>query len=74
MCLPRTLNSIGGWRQVEGQCATSLYEVLELYHWVMEQSGGAIGIRDLHALASALAQPRMTFGGQELYPTLAHTC
>ncbi len=29
-------------------------EVLELYHRVMEQSGGAVGIRDLNALESAL--------------------
>lgn len=48
----------------------TLSEVLELYYRVMEQSGGAIGIRDLNGLESALAQPRMTFGGQELYPTL----
>jgi death-on-curing protein len=27
-------------------------------------------LRDLGALESAVAQPRMTFGGQELYPTL----
>ena len=49
----------------------TLNEVLELYHRVMEQSGGAVGIRDLNGLESALAQPRMTFGGQELYPTIA---
>jgi len=48
----------------------TLYEVLELYRGIMEQSGGAIGVRDLNALESALAQPRMTFGGQELYPTI----
>ncbi len=48
----------------------TLNEVLELYHRVMEQSGGAIGVRDLNALESAVAQPRMTFGGQELYPTI----
>lgn len=48
----------------------TLSEVLELYHLVMEQSGGAAGVRDLNALESALAQPRMTFGGQELYPTI----
>jgi death-on-curing protein len=36
----------------------------------MEQSGGSVGVRDLGALESALAQPRMTFGG-ELYPTIA---
>ena len=29
-----------------------------------------VGVRDLNALESALAQPRMTFGGQELYPTI----
>jgi death-on-curing protein len=48
-----------------------LGEVLELYHRVMERSGGTMGIRDLGALESALAQPRMTFGGAELYPTIA---
>ena len=49
----------------------SLGEVLELYHRVVEATGGAAGIRDLPALESALAQPRMTFGGQDLYPELA---
>ena len=49
----------------------TLKEVLELYYRVMEQSGGAVGIRDLNGLASAIAQPRMTFGEQELYPTIA---
>jgi len=48
----------------------TLNEVLELYLRIMEQSGGAIGVRDLNALESALAQPRMTFGGRELYPTI----
>lgn len=48
----------------------TLHEVLELSQMVMEQSGGAIGIRDLNALSSAVAQPRMSFGGQQLYPTL----
>ncbi|MBH8553295.1 type II toxin-antitoxin system death-on-curing family toxin [Nostocaceae cyanobacterium CENA357] len=47
-----------------------LFEVVELHRQIIEQSGGALGIRDLGALESALAQPRMTFGGQELYPTL----
>jgi len=45
-------------------------EVLETYSRVMQQSGGAIGIHDLGALESAVAQPRMTFGGEELYPTI----
>ena len=37
----------------------------------MESSGGAVGILSLERLESSLAQPRMTFGGKELYPSLA---
>jgi death-on-curing protein len=48
----------------------TLNEVLELYRRIMEQSSGAVGIQSLDALESALAQPRMTFGGEELYPTI----
>ena len=29
-----------------------------------------MGIRDLGALESAVAQPRMTFSGEDLYPTI----
>ena len=49
----------------------TLEEVLELHRLLLEQSGGLAGIRDLGALDSALAQPQMAFGGQELYPGLA---
>jgi death on curing protein len=48
----------------------TLDEVLELHRLVVEQSGGATGLRDLGALESAVAQPCMTFGGQDLYPTV----
>lgn len=48
----------------------TLIETLELHRRVIEQSGGALGIRDVGLLESAIAQPRMTFGGQELYPGL----
>lgn len=44
-------------------------EILEMYRQAMEQSGGMVGIRDIGALESAVAQPRMTFGGKDLYPT-----
>lgn len=37
----------------------------------MESSGGAVGIFYLEGLESALAQPRLTFGGKDLYPSLA---
>ncbi len=48
----------------------SLAEVLELHRSVLEGWGGASGIRDLGALESALAQPRQSFSGQDLYPDL----
>jgi len=48
----------------------SLAEVLRLHKVVLEQTGGARGLRDLAALESAVAQPGMTFGGSDLYPTL----
>ncbi len=50
----------------------AINQVLEIYHQVMQQSGGLIGIRDLGALESAVAQPRVTFGGEELYPTIVN--
>jgi death on curing protein len=48
----------------------ALEEVLELHRLALEQSGGLAGVRDLGALDSALAQPKMAFGGQDLYPRL----
>ncbi|MBL8796437.1 MAG: type II toxin-antitoxin system death-on-curing family toxin [Planctomycetia bacterium] len=45
-------------------------EVLELHARLVIQSGGASGLRDAGLLDSAVAQPMMSFGGQELYPTL----
>lgn len=48
----------------------TLRQILEMYRRVMQQSGGMVGVRDLAALESAVAQPRMTFGGEELYPTI----
>lgn len=48
----------------------SLNEALEIYRKIIRQSGGSFGIRDLHALESSLAQPRATFGGDDLYPTV----
>lgn len=45
----------------------SLGEVLELYEKVIKQSGGAMGIRDVGGVESAVAQPRATFAGKDLY-------
>ena len=49
----------------------TLGDTLELYYRIIEQSGGSAGIRDVGRLESAIAQPRMTFAGQDLYPTIA---
>ena len=49
----------------------TIEEVLELHRMILQQSGGASGIRDMASVDSALAQPRMTFDGRELLPTLA---
>ena len=49
----------------------TLGEVIELHGRVFQVGGGAPGIRDLGGLDSALAQPMATFGGVDLYPTLA---
>lgn len=48
----------------------NLVNLLYLYTQIVEQSGGACGLRDLELLKSAIAQPQMTFDSQELYPTL----
>ncbi len=48
----------------------SIAEVLELHQSVIEHWGGASGIRDLGSLESALAQPRQSVAGQDLYPDL----
>ena len=45
-------------------------DALEIYRRVMEQTGGLLGIRDIGSLESAIAQPRMTFDNNELYPSL----
>jgi len=48
----------------------TLAEVLELHRRVVAETGGATALRDLGALESATAQPRASFGGNDLYPSL----
>jgi death-on-curing protein len=45
-------------------------EVLELHRRVVAETGGATALRDLGALESATVQPRASFGGEDLYPSL----
>lgn len=48
----------------------TIEDILELHRMVIEQSGGGSGVRDHNGLESAVAQPRMAFGGADLYPTI----
>lgn len=48
----------------------TLGEVVALHRAVIESTGGATGLRDLPALESAVAQPRATFDGADLHPTI----
>lgn len=45
--------------------------ILRIHDRVIAVSGGDPAILDLGRLESAVAQPRMAFGGESLYPTLA---
>ena len=45
-------------------------EILTLHSEVISATGGGTGIRDLGALESAIAQPRATFDGTDLYPDI----
>ncbi|PSR16641.1 type II toxin-antitoxin system death-on-curing family toxin [filamentous cyanobacterium CCP3] len=45
--------------------------VLKLHARQIERFGGTAGVRDEGLLDSALAQPKATFGGELLHPTLA---
>lgn len=49
----------------------SVAELLQLHAMVVAQSGGSAGVREAGSLESAAAQPRMTFGGGDLYPSIA---
>ncbi|MCL4709593.1 type II toxin-antitoxin system death-on-curing family toxin [bacterium] len=48
----------------------NIFQILELHRRLLDEFGGISGVRDFGALESALAQPEMTFGGEDLYPTL----
>lgn len=48
----------------------TLRQVIRLHELIMAQAGALARVRDLPGLESAVAQPRMTFGGSHLYPSL----
>lgn len=48
----------------------TLGEILALHTRIISQSGGRPGIRNFEGIASAVAQPRISVGGEDAYPTL----
>ena len=44
--------------------------VLVIHRYLIDTSGGSTGLRDRGLLESAVAQPALTFGGHDLYPSL----
>ena len=45
-------------------------QVIYLYERIIQDSGGAVGLRDRGLLESAVYRPQASFGGQDLYPDL----
>lgn len=51
----------------------TLAEVLALHEEMIRTIGGKYGVKDDKMLDSALAQPQMTFGAEDFYPTVAES-
>ena len=49
----------------------TLEQVYRIQQRALSEKGGMPGVRDAGAVESAVAQPQMTFGGEDLYRTLA---
>jgi len=45
-------------------------ELLAIHVRIIQQTGGPQGVRDTNLLKSIFERPKMSFGGEELYPTL----
>lgn len=48
----------------------TLGEVFALHRRILVETGGAPGVRDLNAIASAVSQQRVSAGGVDAYPTV----
>lgn len=47
-------------------------QVLFIHSRLIDETGGAHGIRDLGLLQSAVSRPKATFGSEDLYPDIFH--
>ncbi|MBI4848913.1 MAG: type II toxin-antitoxin system death-on-curing family toxin [Nitrospirae bacterium] len=50
----------------------SAEQVLFIHSRLIDETGGAHGVRDLGLLQSAVSRPRATFGSKDLYPDIFH--
>jgi death-on-curing protein len=50
----------------------TLEEVLLLHARLIQRTGGSVGVLDIGLLESAMARPRATFEGKDLYPSVWH--
>lgn len=48
----------------------TIEQILDIHHQILANTGGVSGILNQGLLESAITQPQMIFGGQELYVTL----
>ncbi len=48
----------------------TLEQIILLHRRILQQSGGGEGVRDAGILESAIAQPKMSYRGELLYPSL----
>ena len=49
----------------------SIEQLLHIHEKQLRAFGGGSGVRDRSGLEAAVGRPRMTFGGEDLYPDLA---
>ncbi len=45
-------------------------QAIAIHKRTIQDTGGSPGIRDNGGVESAIAQPKMTYGGEELYPSI----
>ena len=45
-------------------------DILLIHSFIIDETGGSHGIRDMHALLALEGLPKQRFGGKELYPTI----
>lgn len=48
----------------------SAMDILAVHDRIIEETGGSLGVRDVHLLGSIAERPKVSFGGTEQFPDL----